>query len=171
MGKQRLKIVLICQRPECGKEFRPWSESAKYCSNQCTGRATAELRSTVPITNCQNPSCGKPFKGDKNGRKYCSRACYAGDPTAKRQSGNYLTIYAPDEPGAHPSGQILEHRAVMQRALGRPLGRHETVHHINGNPHDNRIENLQLRSQRHGAGVVHQCRNCGSTDVESVPLK
>ena len=39
---------------------------------------------------------------------------------------------------------IREHRHVMQQHLGRLLERHEHIHHINGNPQDNRIENLQL---------------------------
>ena len=38
------------------------------------------------------------------------------------------------------------HRAVMEEHIGRKLGRYEVVHHINGNIHDNRLENLRMMS-------------------------
>jgi hypothetical protein len=45
---------------------------------------------------------------------------------------------------ADAKGYALEHRLVMARSLGRPLLGIETVHHLNGDTLDNRLENLEL---------------------------
>ena len=93
----------------------------------------------------------------------------------KGTHGKYIRIQIdPSDPFAvamgWANGFVLEHRLVMAHQLGRSLEKHETVHHINGDPRDNRPPNLQLRNGKHGKGVRLACLDCGSHNIGTVPL-
>lgn len=68
----------------------------------------------------------------------------SGDFTRVEQSNGYIRLVITDENGV--TKRMMQHRFVMENHLGRPLERHENVHHINGVRDDNRLENLELWS-------------------------
>ena len=98
---------------------------------------------------CEVEDCGQSH--DSHG--YCSthakRFRRHGDPLGSKphpcykgghlDSSGYRQIYVNGKP-------VKEHRHIMEQNLGRPLTDDETVHHINGNRIDNRLENLELWS-------------------------
>lgn len=58
----------------------------------------------------------------------------------------YVNIWMPDHPH-NVNGYVLEHRYMVECAIGRFLEPHEVVHHINEIKTDNRLGNLYLCSQ------------------------
>ena|SRR5690606_29412701 len=57
---------------------------------------------------------------------------------------DYIGIWMPEHPRADHQNYVYEHTLVIEKHLGRLPGKGEVVHHINGDKHDNRIENLYL---------------------------
>jgi endogenous inhibitor of DNA gyrase (YacG/DUF329 family) len=143
----------------CGTEFyrQPAyiKEGRKYCSRACNA-----IGQSKPVTRtCA--VCGKveTVKASLGSLKHCSTACAAigktKRPTGRMHNGRpviehaqgYFLIYEPTHPAAHThNGRVLEHRWLVEQAIGRYLTPDEQVDHINQDRQDNRLDNLQVLS-------------------------
>ena len=61
--------------------------------------------------------------------------------------GGYVYELCPSHRKANPHGFVPQHRLVVERNLNRYLLSREQIHHIDCNPLNNKIENLQVVSR------------------------
>lgn len=90
----------------------------------------------------------------------------------------YLETYLPNHHKAKVNGMVYDHFLIAEEKLGRPLKDGEVVHHIDGNKHNNNLENILIfqsisdHSRFHMTGIlleiepnifispIQYCENC-----------
>ena len=129
----------ICQLVFYVKNTYFKNRNRRFCSAQCRNVFFARM----PVVK-ECILCKKPFK-DKTGgdRVYCSLNCYWANlkkihPRGDKKS--YLKVKINGK-------RLSEHRYLIEKSIGRKLLRSEIVHHLNGDKHDNRLENLKIITQ------------------------
>jgi hypothetical protein len=106
------------------------------------------------LPDCRCLNCGVVFRPRDRESKYCSRPCAWTNNGKLSTERRKAEVWWKNNRG-YIEGRVLingvqvtvkQHRWILEKHLGRPILRTETVHHINGNKLDNRIENLQIMS-------------------------
>lgn len=171
-----LKPLLEEEVPEAYKRYFTYSNQWQEPVPQRTGRPKNRLMVEVECPECNKSrsvavnDVRNYIRGVRRRMPIVHRSCkYSGRLVTQQ---GYVWIWKPEHPDAYQHKYVPEHILVMEESLGRLLDRSsESVHHINGDKSDNRIENLQLRKKFHGKGQAYECLDCGSHNVSAVALK
>jgi hypothetical protein len=147
----------------CGRRKYKWNNKGSLeqpcCGDKCKGIDIGQRDVTFIYNVCD--TCGKGRWSEMINGKPISTTClncvsikYKGNMATGWKGGRnrikqgYIHLWISKDdffsPMRNSGGNVLEHRLVVAKNLGRCLWDWEVIHHKNGIKDDNRIENLEL---------------------------
>lgn len=141
--RESVKRARIKKCPYCCTEFVYKDSRQKFCSSSCAAsdNNAHRRRKVVPPKTCAQ--CGRELHNGQ--KKFCSRNCISQYNTAKE----YANVGTKKQLTARLKKTILKEAeytciscGLSQIWNGRPITLQ--IHHVDGNPRNNRVENLQV---------------------------
>lgn len=142
----------VCEKPFY-RQPAYIAQGRHLCSRECNRVWQTKTPVVKQCARCGSEMTLKPSQAQIS---HCSRACQVaakiqwpmppdeqGRQRRKNKAG-YVLVWVPTHPNTSQKGWQLEHRLVMEKALGRYLTSDEPIDHINEIKDDNRLENLQV---------------------------
>ena len=136
------RITHICETCHIQFSTAAYRKDARFCSMKCLG---VDKRGKVGFNKGRIfPDSVRKKMSDGRKSKCVGENNNLWKGGRRKRGYGYIAIYSPNHPFGDKDGNVMEHRLVMEKHLGRYLKKEEVVHHINEIRDDNRIENLML---------------------------
>ena len=128
-------VCELCRSPFSGEDQQRQHGVSGFCSIGCS------IRAKTPRPH--GPGRPRVDQGNRPPQRY-------------KRSDGYIAIYVGKKYSSN--GYALEHRVIAAEKYGRPIEKHEHVHHLNSVRDDNRPENLEILDRGAHGRISNQQR-------------